>query len=154
MTMSLQDVKSLWEATWTAFYCQYYGEVFRRELWQIFFSAKWPDFDDGCFIYLQHAACHHANLNVALCWVSKFLPFSQTHQNLQEVRDACSPGRASDRNKPLPGDLMAGLGRAKLLLWLAACWLHRCFNGEGSAKKWSKDALKLCFSWIIFWGDW
>ena len=104
--------------------------------------------------YICASACHHANLNVALCWVSKFLPFSQTHQNLQEVRDACSPGRASDRNKPLPGDLMAGLGRAKLLLWLAACWLHRCFNGEGSVKKWSKDALKLCFSWIIFWGDW
>lgn len=51
-----------------------------------------------------------------------FLP-QKTHQSLLEVRDACSPGRASDpdqythRYKPLPGDLMAGLGRTELFFF-------------------------------------
>ena len=34
-------------------------------------------------------------------------------KSLWEVRDACSPGRAKGRDRPLPGDLMAGLGAYK-----------------------------------------
>ena len=37
----------------------------------------------------------------------------QDVKSLWEVRDACSPGRSKGRDRPLPGDLMAGLGAYK-----------------------------------------
>ena len=45
-------------------------------------------------------------------------------KSLWEVRDACSPGRGKFRDRPLPGDLMAGLGAYK-------AWQAKVKTSEG-----------------------